>query len=111
MLTSIEKILFILLAAASLYYGGMGLYGVYKAIARGRPDSRLDHLGQRMMRALRIVFSQQSVFKTRPLVSFFHALIFYGFVFYFLVNLVDVLEGFVAFHARGGLWGPFNLLA
>lgn len=111
MLTSVEKILFILLAAGSLYYGGIGFYGVYKAIARGRPDARLDHLGQRAMRALRIVFTQQSVFKARPLVSFFHALIFYGFVFYFLVNLVDVLEGFVAIDAEGGLWGPFNLMA
>jgi Fe-S oxidoreductase len=40
-----------------------------------------------------------------------HALIFYGFVFYFLVNLVDVLEGFFGIHARGGAWNSFNLLA
>ena len=111
MLTSPEKILFILLAAGSLYYGGRGFYDVYRAIARGRPDSRWDNLRKRVIDALWIVFTQQSVFKTRPMVSFFHALIFYGFVFYFLVNLVDVLEGFVGFDARGGLWGPFNLLA
>src|SRR6267142_958476 len=111
MLTSIEKVLFILLAAGSLYYAGVRFYDVYRAIARGRPDSRLDNLGQRILRALWIVFTQQSVFKTRPIVSFLHALIFYGFVFYFLVNLVDVFEGFVSFDARGGLWGPFNWLA
>src|SRR4249920_891037 len=111
MLTSIEKVLFILLAAGSLYYAGVRFYDVYRAIARGRPDSRLDNLGQRILRALWIVLTQQSVFKTRPIVSFLHALIFYGFVFYFLVNLVDVFEGFVSFDARGGLWGPFNLLA
>ena len=69
------------------------------------------NLRQRILRALWIVFTQQSVFKTRPIVSFLHALIFYGFVFYFLVNLVDVLEGFVSFDARGGPWGPFNWLA
>ena len=111
MLTSPEKILFILLAAGSLYFGGRGFYDVYRAIARGRPDSRWDNLRQRVIDALWIVFAQQSVFKARPIVSFLHALIFYGFVFYFLVNLVDVLEGFIAFDARGGLWGPFNLLA
>ena len=111
MLTGIEKILFLLLAAGSLYYAGVRFYDVYRAIARGKPDSRFDNLRQRIQGALWIVFTQRTVLKARPVVSFFHALIFYGFVFYFLVNLVDVLEGFVSFHARGGLWGPFNGLA
>ena len=111
MLTSLEKILFITLAIGSLYYGGNRFYDVYRAIARGKPDPRLDNLGRRILRALRIVFTQQSVFKTRPLVSLLHAMIFYGFVFYFLVNLVDVIEGFTSFQARGGAWGLFNLLA
>jgi Fe-S oxidoreductase len=111
MLTSLEKILFIALAIGSLYYGGNRFYGVYRAIARGKPDPRLDNLGRRILRALWIVFTQQSVFKTRPLVSMLHAMIFYGFLFYFLVNLVDVVEGFTSFEARGGAWAPFNLLA
>lgn len=111
MLTTIEKIFFILLVAASFYLGGKGFYAVYKAIARGRPDARFDSLAKRIRRALWIVFTQQSVFKTRPVISFLHALVFYGFVYYFLVNLVDVLEGFFPLHTRGGLWNPFNLLA
>jgi Fe-S oxidoreductase len=111
MLTTVEKILFILLAIGSFYYGGKRFYGVYRTIARGKPDDRFDDLGGRIWRALWIVVSQQSVFKTRPLVSFLHALIFYGFVFYFLVNVVDVFEGFFALHARGGGWNPFNLAA
>jgi len=111
MLTTVEKILFIVLAIASLAYGGRGFYNVYKTIARGKPDPRLDNLLERILRALWIVLTQKSVFKTRPVVSFLHALVFYGFVFYFLVNLVDVIEGFVFFQARGGLWGPFNLAA
>lgn len=111
MLTSVEKVLFILLAIASLYYGGTRFYDVYRAITRGRADPRLDHLGQRIRRAVWIVLTQQSVLKARPIVSFLHALVFYGFVFYFLVNLVDVAEGFISFHARGGLWRPFNVVA
>jgi Fe-S oxidoreductase len=111
MLTSVEQVLFILLAIASLYYGGTRFYDVYRAIARGRADPRLDRLGQRIRRAVWIVLTQQSVLKARPIVSFLHALVFYGFVFYFLVNLVDVVEGFVSFHARGGLWRPFNVVA
>jgi Fe-S oxidoreductase len=111
MLTPIEKILFLLLAAGSLYLGGKRFYDVYRTIARGKPDSRLDNLPGKIRRALWIVLTQQSVFKMRPLVSFLHALVFYGFVFYFLVNLVDVLEGFFALHPRHGFWNAFNLLA
>lgn len=111
MLTTLEKIVFLVLLLGSGYLGGTKLYGVYRAIARGKPDVRFDDLPKRIRRALWIVLTQQSVFKTRPLISFFHALIFYGFVYYFLVNLVDVLEGFFGIHARGGAWNLFNLAA
>ena len=109
MLTTLEKLLFLLLLIGSGYFGGRKFYDVYRAIARGKPDARFDDLPGRIRRALWIVLTQRSVFKTRPLVSFFHALIFYGFVFYFLVNLVDLLEGFFGIHARGGGWNLFNL--
>jgi len=111
MLTTVEKIFFVLLALGSLYYGGKKFYDVYRAIARGKPDARFDNLRQRIRRAIWIVLTQQSVIKKRPIVSFLHALIFYGFVFYFLVNLVDVLEGFLGVRASGGAWSLFNLAA
>lgn len=110
MLTTIEKILFILLVFGSFYYGGTKFYAVYRAIARGKPDERFDRLPERIRRALWIVLTQQSVFKKRPIVSLLHAFIFYGFVFYFLVNLVDALEGFFGIDARGGVWDLFNFI-
>jgi Fe-S oxidoreductase len=111
MLSTTEKILFILLAVACLAYGGQRFYSVYRAIKRGRPDARSDRLMERIQKALWIVLTQQSVFKKRPVVSLLHAFVFYGFVFYFLVNLVDVLEGYFGIDARGGVWNPFNLAA
>lgn len=111
MLTVIEKVLFVLLAGAAFYVGGKRFYDVYRAIARGKPDARFDNLSERIRRTLWLVFTQQTVFKKRPLVSFLHALIFYGFVGYFAVNLIDFLEGFFGLQARGGLWNLFNLLA
>jgi Fe-S oxidoreductase len=111
MLTLLEKILFLLLLAASLYYGGRRFYDVYRSIARGKPDSRFDQLARRVIDALLNVVLQRSVFRMRPVVSFFHALVFYGFIFYFVVNLVDVLEGLLALHGRGSLWNAFNLTA
>src|SRR5690242_19505215 len=110
MLTTIEKILFVLLVLGSFYYGSTKFYAVYRAIARGKPDERFDHLPERIRRALWIVLTQQSVFKKRPVVSLLHAFIFYGFVFYFLVNLVDVLEGFFPIDARGGAWNLFTFV-
>jgi len=111
MLTTIEKVFFVLLAAGSLYCGGKRFYDVYRTILRGKPDARLDNLTQRIMRAIWVVFTQESVLKTRPVVSFLHSLIFYGFVFYFLVNVVDVFEGFFVFETRGGGWNLFNGVA
>jgi Fe-S oxidoreductase len=111
MLTSFEKILFVLALVASLYYGGRKFYDVYRSIARGKPDSRFDQLPKRVIEASLNVLLQRSVFRTRPVVSFFHALVFYGFIFYFVVNLVDVLEGLLALHGRGSLWNAFNLTA
>ena len=111
MLTLPEKILFLLLAAASLYYAYTGFRRVYLAIRRGRPEDRFDRLPERVGRAIWAVLTQETVFKRRPLVSLLHAFVFYGFVYYLLVNLVDLLEGYFPLHAQGGLWNPYNLLA
>jgi Fe-S oxidoreductase len=111
MLTPLEKLLFLLLAAASLYFGGTGFFRVYRAIRRGKPENRFDRLPERVARGLWVVLTQQTVFKKRPLVSFLHALVFYGFVYYLLVNLSDVREGLFPVRAQGGLWNPINLAA
>ena len=111
MLTTVEKILFIALALGAFYFAGAGFSQVFKTIRRGKPEDRFDRLPERIGRALWIVATQQSVFKKRPLVSFLHALVFYGFLFYFLVNAVDAVEGFFPFRARGAGWAPFSLAA
>jgi Fe-S oxidoreductase len=111
MLTIVEKIVFIVLAGASLYFGGKGFFDVYKVISRGKAEQRFNDLSGRIRRALGTVLTQRSVFTARPVVSLLHALVFYGFVFYFLVNLVDLLEGFFSLRSRGGAWNAFNLTA
>ena len=39
--------------------------------------------------------SQKTLFKTRPVVGFIHALVACGFTLYLLVNIIDVLYGFI----------------
>ena len=111
MLTVTEKVLFLLLAAGTLYFGAKKFYQVYRVIARGKPEDRFDNLGGSIWRALGVVLTQQSVFKARPVISFFHGLVFYGFVFYLLVNLVDVIEGLFGVRTTGTGWSLYNLSA
>ena len=39
--------------------------------------------------------SQKTLFKSRPVVGFIHALVAWGFTLYLLVNIIDVLYGFI----------------
>ena len=39
--------------------------------------------------------SQKTLFKTRPIVGFIHALVAWGFTLYLAVNVIDVLYGFI----------------
>src|SRR5215470_14890199 len=110
MLTGLEKILFVLLAAGTFYLGAKSFLQVYRVILRGKAEDRFDNLAQRVFRAVKIVLLQQSIFKARPWVSFFHALIFYGFVYYALVNLIDVIEALLGFRGQGTFWGIYGFI-
>ncbi len=115
MLPFAHKIAFLLFAAITVAIGLRGFYGVYRRIRAGSedPEPRFDHFPQRLWYALATTLTQSRTFRRRPLISFFHSFIFYGFVFYILVNLVDGIEGFVPFTIRStslpGL--VYNLLA
>ena len=115
MLPLAHKIAFLLFAAVTVAIGLRGFYRVYRRIRAGSEDSepRFDHLPQRLWYALVTTLTQSRTFRRRPAISFFHSFIFYGFVFYILVNLVDGLEGFIPFTVRSdSLPGMvYNLLA
>lgn len=115
MLPIAHRIAFLLFA---LITGTIGLRGFYRLglrIRAGRADAdaRFDHPVSRIGYALRTTLLQSRTFRKRPVVSFFHAFIFYGFVFYILVNLVDGLEGFFSFSISSAMWlgATYNLLA
>jgi Fe-S oxidoreductase/nitrate reductase gamma subunit len=92
-----QKILFLVFAAITLAAGARGFQRLFRRIARGREDTdpRFDHLPRRIWQALITTLTQGRTFRKRPWVSLFHSFIFYGFVFYLLVNLTDAIEGFV----------------
>lgn len=78
-----------------------------KVITRGQDKFYFDHLMQRRGNAISVFLTQKTVFTNRPILSFFHTLIAWAFILYFLVNLGDVLTGYLNdFHfLRTGIVG------
>jgi len=94
-LTLIERIVFTVLI---LVLGGLtaaGFSGIFRIVRSGRAAAPLKDVPRHLISALVDVGLQKPIFRTRPLLSTLHAFIFIGFSFYFLVNLADVLEGFI----------------
>ena len=95
MLTLVEKILFGLAVAATLaaaYFAAKRLGGIITG-GQGKPDWKLAF--KRLAGVLAKIVTFQPVFRFRPLTSLFHALVGWGFGFYLLVNLLDVLRGYL----------------
>ena len=95
MLTPIEQVVFVFLALFAIGATYSGFREMYAIINRGQGQLHLDNLFQRAWKALRIYITQETTLKTRRLTSLIHWGIVIGFTFYFLVNAVDLLIGFV----------------
>src|ERR1700679_52290 len=110
-----HRIAFLLFAIVTGLIGFRGFYGLYRRIAAGRDDAhaRLEHLPSRACYALTTTLLQTRTFRKRPLIGFFHSFIFYGFVFYILVNLIDALEGYFPISIASTNWPgiTYNLFA
>ena len=114
MLTWPEKILFVLAVAAALYYGYLGFKNVYLVIRRGKGEfpSQQYVLG-RLWHAAVTWLTIKPIWKTRKVSDVFHAMIAWGFVFYFLVNFGDVLQGYfpIRFLGDGIIGRAYRFLA
>ncbi len=113
MLPFAQKLLFLLFAVITGALGARGFYRLYRRIAAGRADTdaRWNNLPRRIWYALSTTLTQSRTFRKRPVISFFHSFIFYGFTFYLLVNLVDAIDGFVPLSiASLGLAGQLYVL-
>src|SRR5690606_6082156 len=103
MLTLVEKVLFVLLVAAALYLAWQGFSKVWRVITRGSGEApRPGLLARRALTALGKWIFTAPAWQTRRLSTLLHLGISAGFVFYFLVNFGDVLEGFLPIHFLAG---------
>ncbi len=114
MLTWVEKILFIAAVAASLYYGYKGFKKVFDVIRRGsgEPYSTKDVLSQFATSAFEWI-TMKPIWQTRSTADVFHAMIAWGFIFYFLVNFGDALQGLfpITFMGEGTIGDIYRFLA
>lgn len=97
MLPRTQQVLFLVFAAVMAAFAMRAFYRLYRRIQAGREDTdvRFDRLPARLWYALVTTLTQSRTFRKRPVVSFFHSFIFYGFVFYLLVNLLDAIDGYI----------------
>jgi Fe-S oxidoreductase len=114
MLSTSEKVLFVICVIGALAFAYPAWRNVYRVIRRGAGEGPgwaaiLSRLGE----AARKWITLTPVWKTRPLPSLFHALIAWGFTFYFLVNFGDLLQGYfpITFLGEGMAGDLYRLLA
>lgn len=99
MLSNIEKIVFVLIALSALGASYVTFSKMFKVISMGSQPINWQKALLNFPKGLKVFISQNTLFKTRPIVGFIHALIAWGFTLYLVVNVVDVLYGFIpGFH-------------
>ena len=116
MLTDVEKMLFLMLALFSVGSTFAGVKAMFLIIGRGQGELHFDRIIRRVLTALTVYITQRTTLKTRPLTSMIHWAVVLGFTWYFLVNAVDLLVGFlpdfeVWLAGGGGLYDGFRLLS
>ena len=99
MLSNIEKIIFIVIAIGALGLSSVTFGKMFKAISVGSNPIDWKSALLNFPKGLQVFISQRTLFKTRPVIGFIHALVAWGFTLYLIVNVVDVLYGFIpGFH-------------
>ena len=95
MLTTPERLLFLLLLVATVTLASKGTYRIIRIISRGRgkPDWGIGIRRAWGAFAKTVTFSP--VLRDRLLPSLLHGFVGWAFIYYLLVNLGDVLEGFI----------------
>ncbi len=95
MLTDVEKLIFVILAVLAVGATLAGFEEMWRVILRGQGNLRWNNFIGRAINALVIYISQRTTLKTRRLSSLLHWGIVIGFTYFFLVNFVDFLYGFI----------------
>jgi Fe-S oxidoreductase len=94
-LSLVEKILFFIASLVSILLAGRIVVRLARTIARGVGRPGWAMVPRRILNTLVTTISFAPVFRARLLVSALHGLVAWGFIYYLLVNLGDVLQGYL----------------
>jgi len=122
LLTTVEKIIFILAALVSVGFTIHGFKTIIDSVRKGRSAPELKNVPGSLIKAAIKVLFQQTIFKARKVLSAIHMGLFFGLVTYAFVNIIDALEGLVPgfeltyggahlTNAPTGLINTFNLIS
>ena len=95
MLTNIEKILFAVLFIAANGAGAFTFWKMFQVINRGQGKINWLELVDRAMQGIGALFSQGRIIRHRTWSSIFHYMVAYAFIFFLIVNVVDIAEGYL----------------
>ena len=88
MLTAPEKIIFIVLATVCFGASYITFTKMFRVIGLGKDPIDWKKVAQNWKAGLDTFISQKTLFKTRPVVGFIHALVAWGFSLYLFVNFI-----------------------
>jgi len=112
MLTTSEKILFFFALLGSLYAAVKLALLIGKTITRGQGEVDWGIAVDRLAKVILKTVSLQPVFRLRFWPSLFHGFVAWGFIFFLLVNLFDILGGLIqGFHIPGTIGDVYRLIA
>ncbi len=114
MLTTIEKIIFVVAVIGSGYAAYLAADRIVRTIGRGHGTIDWQAARKRLFSVLAKVVTLQPTFRIRFGPSLFHAFIAWSFMYYLLLNLGDILQGFIAnyhFMGQGVIGGLYRFMA
>lgn len=112
MLTLPEKVVFLLGLLFSALLAVRAIRRLARIIGRGLGRPEWGGLRRRLVTAAAKTLSQQPVFRARPLTSLLHAFVAWGFIYYLLINLGDILQGLIpgfVFLGEGAIGRAYRL--
>ena len=115
MLSLYERYMFIILVVICLVAGYNTFSDMFVIINKGKGSLPWLELPQRIMKGIRALFTQGEIIRNpdRRISSIMHYLVAYAFIFYGLVNVVDLVKGFTDFSesSLGVVGGLYKLAA
>ena len=86
MLTTIEKIIFIVAVLASVYAAYLAAFRIIRTVGKGQGKVDWQLVQNRLFSVLGKIVSLQPTFRIRLGPSLFHAFVAWGFMYYLLVD-------------------------